>query len=70
MAYDQLVNGANNAATAGRGDRPLRRQFAPTILNAEESMYTGGVSPRAALASAESSVNATIASYNSRLGVS
>ena len=69
VAYDQLVNGANNTATSGAVIGPYA-DVRTDILNAEESMYTGGVSPRAALASAESSVNATIASYNSRLGVS
>jgi hypothetical protein len=69
VAYDQLVNRANNTATSGAVIGPYA-DVRTDILNAEESMYTGGVSPKAALASAESSVNATIASYNSPLGVS
>ena len=39
------------------------------IVNAENSMFTNGVSPSAALSGAASQVNATIATYNQRLGV-
>jgi hypothetical protein len=38
------------------------------VLDAEETMYLQGVSPAAALKAAASAVNATIVSYNQRLG--
>ena len=40
------------------------------VVNAEISMYTSGVAPAKAVSTAESQVNQTIASYNSRLGAS
>ncbi len=40
------------------------------VLNAEISMYTQGVTPAAAIKSAEQNVNSTISSYNSRLSAS
>jgi sn-glycerol 3-phosphate transport system substrate-binding protein len=69
VAYDQLLNGANDVATSGAVIGPYEDVRAD-ILSAEESMYTGGVSPTKALANAEAAVNATISSYNGRLGVS
>jgi sn-glycerol 3-phosphate transport system substrate-binding protein len=68
VAYDEINNGVNSAATSGSVIGPygdVRIDF----LNAEESMYTGGVSPAKALANAKKSANATISTYNQRLGV-
>jgi len=69
VAYDEINSGVNDAATSGSVIGPygdVRIDF----LNAEESMYTGGVSPATALANAEKAANATISNYNQRLGVS
>jgi sn-glycerol 3-phosphate transport system substrate-binding protein len=69
VAYDEIANGTNSPATQGSiiGPYPDVRN---DVLNAEISMYTGGVSAAAALKSAEQNVNSTLSSYNSRLGVS
>ena len=40
------------------------------VANAENSMYTQGVSPSKAVSSAQSAVNQTISNYNSRLSAS
>jgi len=67
VAYNEINNGANTAATSGSVIGPYA-DVRTDILNAEISMYTGGVSPSAAVKSAQSNVNSTISSYNSRLG--
>lgn len=69
VSYQQLVSGAQTPATAGSVIGPYE-EVRTDLLNAEVSMYQSGVSPATALSQAESSVNATIAGYNSRLGVS
>jgi sn-glycerol 3-phosphate transport system substrate-binding protein len=69
VAYNEINNGANTPATSGSVIGPYA-QVRTNILNAEISMYTGGVSPSKAVRSAEQNVNSTISSYNSRLGVS
>jgi len=67
VAYNEINNGANTPATSGSVIGPYA-DVRTDILNAEISMYTGGVSPSSAVKSAESNVNSTISSYNSRLG--
>jgi sn-glycerol 3-phosphate transport system substrate-binding protein len=67
IAYEQLQNGANSAATAGAVVGPFE-QVRSDELDAQETMYLQGVSPKVALANAAKAVNATIASYNQRLG--
>jgi len=69
VAYNEINNGANTPATSGSVIGPYA-DVRTDILNAEISMYTGGVSPSNAVKSAESNVNSTISSYNSRLGAS
>jgi sn-glycerol 3-phosphate transport system substrate-binding protein len=68
VAYNEINNGVNDAATSGSVIGPYA-DVRIDVLNAEESMYTQGVSPAKALASAASAVNNTISSYNQRLGV-
>ena len=68
VAYDEINNGVNDAATSGSVIGPYA-DVRIDVLDAEESMYTQGVSPAKALASAASAVNNTISSYNQRLGV-
>lgn len=67
VAYDQLANGVNNVATAGPviGDYLGVRQ---AVRNAEESMFTSGVKPDAALTAAARNTDAAMAAYNSRVG--
>jgi sn-glycerol 3-phosphate transport system substrate-binding protein len=68
VAYNEINNGVNDAATSGSVIGPYA-DVRIDVLDAEESMYTQGTSPAAALASAASAVNTTISSYNQRLGV-
>ena len=68
VAYNQQLNGANTPATAGAVIGPYE-DVRTDILTAEQSMFTGGVAPAAALSQAESTVNNTISTYNQRLGV-
>ncbi|HXZ61389.1 MAG TPA: ABC transporter substrate-binding protein [Acidimicrobiales bacterium] len=68
IAYDEINNGANTPATAGSVIGPYE-DVRTDIINAEISMFTSGVSPAAAVKTAEQNVNATISDYNSRLGV-
>ncbi len=69
VAYNEINVGANTPATAGSVIGPYD-DVRTDVVNAEISMYTGGVSPAAALKSAEQNVNSTIEDYNSRLGAS
>jgi sn-glycerol 3-phosphate transport system substrate-binding protein len=69
VAYDEINDGANDSATSGSVIGPYA-DVRIDILDAEESMYTSGVSPATALANAEKAANNTIASYNQRLGAS
>jgi sn-glycerol 3-phosphate transport system substrate-binding protein len=69
VAYDEINDGVNDAATSGSVVGPYA-DVRIDVLNAEESMYTQGISPAKALANAESAVNSTIADYNQRLGAS
>jgi sn-glycerol 3-phosphate transport system substrate-binding protein len=69
VAYNEINNGANTPATQGSIIGPYA-DVRTDVANAEVSMYTQGVSPSKAVSTAESQVNQTISSYNSRLGVS
>ncbi len=69
VAYDEINNGVNDAATSGSVIGPYG-DVRIDILNAEESMFTSGVKPAKALNNASKAVNATISNYNQRLGVS
>jgi sn-glycerol 3-phosphate transport system substrate-binding protein len=66
VAYDQLVGGVANTATAGPviGDYQGVRDV---VLDAEQQMF-GGMSPSAALKLAKQEANAKIEEYNSRVG--
>jgi sn-glycerol 3-phosphate transport system substrate-binding protein len=65
VAYDQLVGGVTNTATAGPviGDY---RGVRDAVLDAEQQMF-GGMSPRSALKQAKQDANAKIEEYNSRV---
>lgn len=69
VAYNEINNGVNSAATAGSVIGPYP-DVRTDVLNAEISMYTSGVTPSKAVSSAQSSVDSTISDYNSRLGTS
>jgi sn-glycerol 3-phosphate transport system substrate-binding protein len=66
VAYDQLVGGVANTATAGPviGDYQGVRDV---VLDAEQQMF-GGTSPSEALKQAKQDANAKIEEYNSRVG--
>jgi sn-glycerol 3-phosphate transport system substrate-binding protein len=68
VAYNEINNGVNSPATSGSVIGPYA-DVRTDVLNAEISMYTGGVSPSNAVKTAQTNVNNTISSYNSRLGV-
>jgi sn-glycerol 3-phosphate transport system substrate-binding protein len=65
VAYDQLVGGVGNTATAGPviGDYQGVRDV---VLDSEQQMF-GGMSPSAALKLAKEQANAKIEEYNSRV---
>ena len=67
VAYDQLLNGRNNAATAGAviGPSPA---VADVVRDAENSMFLEGTSPAQALKDAAAKTTAAIADYNQRIG--
>jgi ABC-type glycerol-3-phosphate transport system substrate-binding protein len=69
VAYDEINNGANDAATSGSVIGPYA-DVRTDVLNAEISMYTQGVSPAAAVKAAAQSVNNTLSNYNGRLSSS
>ncbi len=66
VAYDQLVGGVTNTATAGPviGDYQGVRD---AVLDSEQQMFNG-MSPSAALKQAKQDANAKIEEYNSRIG--
>jgi sn-glycerol 3-phosphate transport system substrate-binding protein len=66
VAYNQINNGVNSAATAGSVIGPYA-EVRTDVLNAEIAMYTQGVSASKAVDNAQSDVDQTIANYNSRL---
>jgi sn-glycerol 3-phosphate transport system substrate-binding protein len=66
VAYDQLVGGVANTATAG----PVIGDFQgvrDVVLESEQQMF-GGMSPKAALKQAKQDADAKIEEYNSRVG--
>jgi sn-glycerol 3-phosphate transport system substrate-binding protein len=67
VAYDQLATGVNNVATAGAviGDYLGVRD---AVRNAEESMFTSGTKPSAALSAAAKNSDTVISAYNARVG--
>lgn len=67
VAYDQLVTGPSNTATAGPviGDYQGVRD---AVRNSWESMFSNGVAPAAALAAAAKNATAAIQAYNARVG--
>jgi sn-glycerol 3-phosphate transport system substrate-binding protein len=67
VAYDQLVGGVNNVATAGAviGDYLGVRN---AVRNAEEAMFSSGAKPSGALSQALQNANSAIAAYNARVG--
>jgi sn-glycerol 3-phosphate transport system substrate-binding protein len=67
VAYNEINNGANTAATAGSVIGPYD-DVRTDVLNAEISMFTQGVSPAKAVSTAAQNVNTTLSGYNSRLG--
>lgn len=66
VAYDQLVEGAENDATAGPlvGDMPAVRKAVEEALTA---MFVADLAPEEAVAQAAEESDAAIASYNERL---
>jgi sn-glycerol 3-phosphate transport system substrate-binding protein len=67
VAYDQLVNGPNNAATSG----PVIGAYQAVrdaILIAQQKMYTQNLAPAKALAEAKTGADAAILEYNQRVG--
>lgn len=68
VAYDQLLAGADNVATAGPviGDY---RGVRDVVEEAENQMFIEGKDPQDALDDAKSGSDAVIADYNDRLGV-
>ena len=66
VPYTMLSTGVTDNATSGAVVGPYD-QVRIAIANAENSMYTGGASPRTALSNASTTVNSIIAKYNSRI---
>lgn len=67
VAYEEINTGVNDAATSGSVIGPYA-DVRQDELNAEISMYTGGVSPAQALKNATQAIDATLSQYNQRLG--
>ena len=67
VAYDQLLSGPNNAATAGAviGPSPT---VADIVRDAENSMFLQSTNPDQALKDAASKATAAIVDYNQRIG--
>ncbi len=67
VAYDQLINGANNSATAG----PVIGAYQAVrdaVLKAQEKLFLEGLSPAKALKEAKTGADAAIKEYNLRIG--
>jgi sn-glycerol 3-phosphate transport system substrate-binding protein len=67
VAYDQLTQGVQNSASAG----PVIGAYLDVrsaVLSAEQSMFTQGLSPAAALTQAATNATAKIKDYNQRVG--
>ena len=69
VAYNEINNGANTPATSGSVIGPYE-DVRTDIVNAEDSMFTGGASPSTAVRSAQQNVDSSISDYNTRLGTS
>ena len=67
VAYDQLVSGVENVATAGPVIGPYDA-VRIHVVNAMNAMLTQGVDPKKALHDAATNANEEIASYNERVG--
>jgi sn-glycerol 3-phosphate transport system substrate-binding protein len=67
VAYEQLLNGANDPATSGSVIGPYP-DVRTDILTAEENMFQTNISPTKTLATAQAEANSTISQYNQRLG--
>lgn len=68
VAYNQLTQGVNSAATAGAVVGPFNAVH-QAMADAEASMFVEHTSPQTALSTAASTANAAISDYNHRLGV-
>ena len=69
VAYDEVNDGVNDVATSGSVIGPYD-DLRIDVLDAEESMYTAGVSPATALANAAKAADTTLSEYDQRLGSS
>jgi sn-glycerol 3-phosphate transport system substrate-binding protein len=69
VAYDELVNGPTTLATSGAVIGPYAT-VRKVVGTAEESMYSSGVKPSAALKTAQRQADTAITSYNQRVGAS
>ncbi|MGA2835139.1 MAG: ABC transporter substrate-binding protein [Acidimicrobiales bacterium] len=67
VAYTQLTSGIESAATAGAVLGPYD-DVRTAVVDAEESMFTNGVSPTTALARAKAATDTLITNYNQRIG--
>lgn len=67
VAYQQLVTGVNNVATAGPVIGPYR-EVRDAVENALTQMLTQGTTPKAALSAAADKADEEIAGYNARVG--
>jgi sn-glycerol 3-phosphate transport system substrate-binding protein len=67
VAYDQLVTGPDNVATAGPVLGPYD-DVRNSVVNAMTAMLTSGTDPNAALSQAATKSNQQISDYNSRVG--
>jgi ABC-type glycerol-3-phosphate transport system substrate-binding protein len=71
VAYDQLLAGPVNAATAGPVLGPYgsaREGMRGAIVDALSGMLEGKLTPAQAVAKAADDANAAIADYNERIG--
>lgn len=67
VAYDQLVTGPNNLATAG----PVIGAYQAVrdaVLIAQEKMFTEDLAPARAIAEAKRGADAAMLEYNQRVG--
>jgi sn-glycerol 3-phosphate transport system substrate-binding protein len=67
VAYDQLLTGVNNVATAG----PVigaYKAVRDAVVAAQNSMFTQDVKPKAALKAAKAKANPAMEEYNTRVG--
>ncbi len=67
VAYDQLINGVNNTATAGPVIGPYQ-EVRDAVLAGEQQMFSQGTAAKSALASAAQNADKAIAEYNARIG--